>query len=126
MTCFTSLSETKGGQITTSQETGSPMVAAISAARRWASSTVVFIFQLPATMGWRRSDTTLPFELLLAERGHTGERLTLQEFERRAAARGDVRHPVGQAQFFDRRDRIAAADHADGTTLGDGLGNRLG
>jgi hypothetical protein len=51
-------------------------------------------------------------EALAAHREHldAGERLALDELERGAAAGGQVRHVVGEAELHERRGAVAAAD----------------
>src|SRR6266550_4671251 len=61
------------------------------------SATVLYIFQLPAIIGVRMS--------FVREHGHAGQRAAAEEFERRAAACGDVRDAIGDARLPDRRDR---------------------
>merc|ERR1719486_1088939 len=53
----------------------------------------------------------------LVERGDAREDLALEELERRAAARGDVRHGVGEARLLDGGHGVAAADDRDGALL---------
>src|SRR5437764_3778621 len=45
-----------------------------------------------------------------AERGDAGQRLALQEFQRRAAAGGEMADALGVAELLQRGDRVAAAD----------------
>ena len=55
---------------------------------------------------------------LFVEAGDAGKHFALKELERGAAAGGDVCHPVGVAELFDRRGGVAAADDGDGAGLG--------
>jgi hypothetical protein len=64
-----------------------------------ASAIVLFIFQLPAMNGVR----------LLTRGLHAGQRLALDELQRRAAARREVVDAVREAELRERRGRVAAA-----------------
>src|SRR3954454_2453319 len=72
-----------------------------------ASDAVLYIFQLPA-MYWRRASR-------IVERLHAGERLALEQLERRAAAGREVAHLVGEAEAHERGRGIAAADDGRAT-----------
>jgi len=63
-----------------------------------------------------RSICTTREMLLIQQCGHAGQFPALKKFERRAAARGDVRHLLGDARLLDRAGGIAAAD--DGHRIG--------
>src|SRR5688572_21550368 len=91
--CTAAESETYGGQTTTS---ASPRSSSRSAQQNAvASRGPLNIFQLPAiSTGSGRRD-----------RRHAGQLLALEQFERRAAARGDPRDPVGDAGLVDRAHR---------------------
>ena len=71
-----------------------------------ASSSVVFIFQLPRTR--RRAS------LLSPQRFDAGQSAAFHELERRAATGRDVRYLIGDSGLFDGRDRVAAADDREG------------
>src|SRR5688572_30145501 len=97
------------------------------------SATVLNIFQLPMSSGVLISNSNanckmqtqaraavgctslhLAFwilHLFIRERGDSGQFLPAEELERRAAAGRDVRDPIGDARFRDRRNRIAAANN---------------
>src|SRR5579884_3620421 len=122
MVSRTAVSPVKGGHSTTSTRPGSPSASTMARASSRPSSTVVFIFQLPATMG-RRISLFIHYSSLVVQRGDAGQRLAFQELQRGAAAGGDMGHFAGQAERLDRRDRVAAADDADGPAIGDGLGD---
>ncbi len=66
---------------------------------------ILFIFQLPTTSVFMRTDRLL-------ERGNAGQRFAFEKFERCAAAGRDVRHRAGEAQRVRGRRRVAAADDA--------------
>ncbi len=56
----------------------------------------------------------LPFRGLLIQQARNARQLlTFQELQRGAAAGGDVRDLVGEAELFDRSGRVAAADDRD-------------
>ena len=65
-----------------------------------ASAIVLCIFQLPAMNGVR----------LMHESLHAGQRLALDQLERRAAAGREVVDPVGEPELRERRGGVAAAD----------------
>src|SRR4051794_72366 len=67
-----------------------------------ASAEVLYIFQLPAMYCRRASG--------IVERLHAGERLALEQLERRAAAGREVAHLAGEAKAHERGRGIAAAD----------------
>mmetsp|Transcript_9349 Transcript_9349/g.22432 ORF Transcript_9349/g.22432 Transcript_9349/m.22432 type:complete len:217 (+) Transcript_9349:130-780(+) len=54
----------------------------------------------------------------LLERGDARQHLALEELERRAAARRDVRHALRDARLLDGRDRVAAADDGGTAAVG--------
>src|SRR5439155_10853927 len=111
--------ETNGGHTTRSTASTSPIEARSASASSTACSIVVFIFQLPATIGRRRAATSAP---RAGERGHAGQHLALDELQRRAAAGRDVAHSVGYASRLDRRDQIAAADDRGRVGIGERTG----
>ena len=88
------------------------------------SSTVMCIFQLAATIGLRMRINLADSvdRLPVGKRGHAGQFLAFEQFERRAAARGNKRHPVRQTRLLDRRHAVAAADDRRGVRLGQRLG----
>ena len=71
---------------------------------RRVSAAVLCIFQLPATIGVHYG---------IRQRGDAGQRLPLEELQRRAAAGRDVRHASRETQHVRGRRSVAAADDAD-------------
>src|SRR3982750_2998833 len=64
--------------------------------------------------------------LFVGKRGDTGEGAAAEEFERRAAAGGNVRDAIGHAALLDRGDRIAAADDRRAFDRRDGVRDGVG
>src|SRR5437868_5749096 len=60
------------------------------------------------------------------QRGDSGKRLALEEFEERTARRRDVIDVVRDAEFVDRRDGVAAACDRVGLRFRNGARDRLG
>src|SRR5262245_2050700 len=100
-------SAVNGGATTISTSCTSFTIDRNSLMKASVSWTLLCIFQFAVMNGVRM--------LLVRERRDARERPASEEFERRAAAGGDVRDAVGHARFRDRRDGIAAAD--DGRAL---------
>ena len=88
-------------RMTSTSTVGLPRESRISRA----STTSMMVF-----MRMPRLLAGLHLDRAIEQDGHARQLAALEEFERRAAARRDVGHPVGQALLGDGRDRIAAAD----------------
>src|SRR5256885_12466931 len=97
--CFPAASAVNGGAPATCAVTPA-ILSRSSRTSATASAEVLCIFQLPQT-NLRR----------LIEHLHSGQLPPLEEFERSAAARGDVRHFVGETHLDDGRGAVAAAHH---------------
>src|SRR5258708_39986709 len=98
----------KGGQTTRSTSSTSPIEACSSSANATASARVVFIFQLPATIG-RRLDGTL--RLPAGECGYTREHAPFDELQRGPATGRHVAHPSGQSSRLHCSHQVTAAHH---------------
>src|SRR3954463_15526322 len=96
-------SAVNGGQTATS----TPLPIGRRASSFWvksrASLAVLNIFQLPAMYGRRASG--------VIQRLHPREILSLEQLERGAASRREVRHLAGQPELRERRGRVAATHH---------------
>src|SRR5689334_15722165 len=89
-----------------------PLTAATSSVASLAeSSTVLFIFQLPAMIFLRMLFPCLSGSLLVGECDDAGEGFAFEEFQRGAAAGGDVGNLFAQAGLLDGAGGIASADH---------------
>src|SRR5208337_2480131 len=74
----------------------------------------------------RRTCGLLLIRLLVAQGFHSGQLLTLEEFQRSAAPGGDVRDLVGHPGSFHCGDTVATTDDGDGRpVVGHGVGNLL-
>src|SRR5581483_11138855 len=116
-------SAVNGGATTTSTPSTSLTALRSSFTNTVVSWTVLNIFQLPAMKGALISPSRASH---VGQRGDAGKRPAAEKFERRAAARGDVRNPVGEPRLLDRRDRIAAADDRGAAHVRDGARDRVG
>src|SRR4051812_9121560 len=84
------VSAVNGGQIASSTPLPIGRRASSFRPKSRASAAVMCIFQLPAMYGRRASG--------VIQRLHSGELLSLQQLERRAASGGEVRHAIRQAE----------------------------
>src|SRR2546430_16188791 len=64
--------------------------------------------------------------ILGAQGGEAGQRLALEKFERRAAARRDEGHPLGEALLLQSGHQVAAADDRLRVTAGESPRQRVG
>src|SRR4051812_31045701 len=108
-------SDVYGTQSPTSTAPTVPIRSRRSGTYARASAIVLYIFQLPAMYGRRPLSGVI-------ERLHSGQRLALEQLERRATARGQVRDLVRQAELGERRRAVAAADHGGSRRLRHCLG----
>src|ERR1700716_4194230 len=109
----TACTAVNGGATTISTSAASFTALRSSFTNRTASCTVLYIFQLPAMNGIRMGQVGLVATTqlcLILQRGDSGQRVAGQELERRAAARRNVRDPVGDAGLLHGGNRVAAAD----------------
>ena len=107
-----------GGQTTRSTAENDCRRGSIASTSARPSAMVVFIFQLPATIGLRAHHSQS-----LLQRGHARQDLAFDELERGAAAGRDVAELVGQAGLLDGLDRLAAADDRRRARIGHGVGH---
>src|SRR5688500_15855779 len=123
----TSLSAVKGGQMTMSISLMLPSSRLRSSISASASATVLFIFQLPATINLRcfsMKKETAAARLLVLELDHAGQRLPLEEFKARPAARAHKSPRVAQVALIEGLDAVAPADDADGALVPGHVGYR--
>src|SRR5688572_24316540 len=114
----TAASETNGGQTTRSTPSSVSSSGRSASTSSSASARVVFIFQLPATIGVRirvlsvrELQGSVHPSALVGQSGHAGQGAALKVLEGSATTGRDVGHLVGQAKLLDRGHRLTAADH---------------
>src|SRR5579859_1647255 len=111
MALETSARAVKGGQTTMSTSLTLASSILSPRTRSKASATVLFIFQLPAIMSFR-SLFIASLGLPVAESGHTGQDLALEEFETGAATGAHESHFVTELGFVESLHAVTAADDA--------------